>query len=162
MGQSARALLTTEQFAAVSATIERNNPGMASEAASRILVEALKYVATCAQFRAAPIAPSRVVDEGWHALILHTATYAELCMRLGGFVHHYPEPPDPHRQTQEIISRTTALIGEAGFTINRELWHVPTEELVSVAADCGHTPPGGWGPIGPNPSPGPAPKNPGQ
>ncbi|MCP3817846.1 hypothetical protein NLX86_06750 [Streptomyces sp. A3M-1-3] len=159
---SARALLTDPQFNDVRATILDNNPGMEPDLAGRILEQALAFLATCGRYRTASISPSRVVDEGWHALILHTKLYADLCATLGGFVHHFPERPDPLRQTQQIIDRTTALITQAGYTIDAELWHIPTEELVSVAADCGHTPPGGCGPIGPNPSPGPMPKNPGQ
>ncbi|MFH9420422.1 glycine-rich domain-containing protein [Streptomyces sp. NPDC017529] len=162
MEHAARALLPASEFLAVSETVATGNRGMPLRTAERILVQALAFVATAARCRSAAIAPSRVVDEGWHALILHTETYAALCARLGGFVHHYPQPPDPQRQRQSVIDRTTALIGEAGYVIDGELWRVPAEETVPVAADCGHTPPGGCGPIGPSPQPGPMPRNPGQ
>ncbi|MEV8523238.1 hypothetical protein AB0451_03620 [Streptomyces sp. NPDC052000] len=159
---TARPILTDAQFNDVRATILGNNPGMEPDLAGRILEQALAFLATCGQHRDARIAPSRVVDEGWHALILHTALYADVCARLGGFVHHFPERPDPLRQTREIIDRTVSFIEATGYTVDAELWRIPTEELVSVAADCGHTPPGGCGPIGPTPQPGPMPKNPGQ
>lgn len=159
---NARALLSDAEFDAVTATVMDNNQGMDYPMAGRIIEQALAFVATAARYRTARIAPSRVVDEGWHALLLHTDTYAALCDRLGGFVHHYPERPDPQRQTQQIIDRTTALIEEVGHAVDYDLWRLPTNELVSVAADCGHTPPGGCAPIGPTPRPGPAPKNPGK
>ncbi|TMU94909.1 hypothetical protein [Streptomyces sp. DASNCL29] len=155
-------LLADDEHTAVVATVMDNNPGMTEDMAVRIVGQAVAFVATAAQYRTADIAPSRVVDEGWHALILHTNIYAELCDRLGGFVHHYPQRPDPERQTQDILDRTTVLIEETGYSVDRDLWRLPTDELVSVAADCGHTKPGGGcGPIGPNPTPPPMPKNPG-
>lgn len=35
--------------------------------------------------------PSKMLDEAWHAFILHTREYAEYCSsRFGRFVHHVP------------------------------------------------------------------------
>lgn len=96
------------------------------------------------------ITPSRVVDEGWHTLILHTDPYAKMCERLGRFVHHYPERPGPERYDPHALARTMALIQQAGHSVDSELWTGPAEALVPVAANCSHTPkPGGRGPINP-------------
>ncbi len=142
---SVRRLLGDEQFNGVVFTVLDNNPGMADGTAERIVTEALKFVATARTFPTARVTPSNVVDEGWHALILHTDVYAELCGKLGGFVHHYPE-----RHDEAALIRTVALIEEAGYTPDHELWTGPTRALVSVAANCSHTPvPGGCGPINP-------------
>jgi hypothetical protein len=36
--------------------------------------------------------PSRLVDEAWHALILDTVAYMELCRAaFGAYLHHFPE-----------------------------------------------------------------------
>ncbi|GHA75607.1 hypothetical protein GCM10010305_17890 [Streptomyces termitum] len=126
-----------------------NNPGMAEGTAERIVVEALKFVSAAVAFPTARIVPSKVVDEGWHALILHTALYAELCKKLGRFVHHYPERPDPERYDPHVITRTLATIEQAGHTPDEELWTSPAQSLVPVGASCQHTPPGGCGPINP-------------
>ncbi len=57
-------------------------------------------------FPDARLRPSRVVDEGWHALILHTRVYSELCEGVGRFVHHMPEPSDGSRHNPaELIRR---------------------------------------------------------
>lgn len=80
-----------------------------------------------------------MVDEGWHALILHTTLYAGLCERLGMFVHHYPERPDSGRFDAQIIDRTTTLIEEAGHSVDYDLWTAPDKQLVSVAANCQHS-----------------------
>jgi len=66
---------------------------MTTATAGRIVNEALAFVATAARHPHTYISPSRVVDEGWHALILHTAVYAGLCEQLGTFVHHYLSGP---------------------------------------------------------------------
>ncbi|WP_256106062.1 hypothetical protein [Streptomyces sp. ODS05-4] len=94
---NAKDLLTTAGFRGVVATVIDNNPGMDEATAGRITAEALKFVAAGAAFPTTRIAPSNVVDEGWHALILHTRLYRRLCDGLGHFVHHVPERPDPGR-----------------------------------------------------------------
>ncbi|AJE86597.1 hypothetical protein SLNWT_6221 [Streptomyces albus] len=78
-----RALLTPAVFGGVVATVIDNNPGMEEGTAERIVVEALKFMDAAAQFPTVKITPSNVVDEGWHALILHTNLYEKLCERLG-------------------------------------------------------------------------------
>ncbi|ATZ29733.1 hypothetical protein SLAV_39855 (plasmid) [Streptomyces lavendulae subsp. lavendulae] len=147
---NARALLSDADFNAVLATVLDNNRGMDITTASRIVVEALKFTAAAARFPTVRIAPSREVDEGWHALILHTHLYASLCHRLGRFVHHFPERPDPSRFDGDVLTHTIALIEQAGYTADAELWTGPDRSLVTVAANCNHTPvPGGCGPINP-------------
>lgn len=63
------------------------------------------------------------------------------------FVHHYPERPDPNRQTEGLIDRTVALMTEAGYAVDRDLWSLPDRGLVSVAAECGHSGGPNCGPI---------------
>ncbi|MFF4432793.1 hypothetical protein ACFYZ4_26985 [Streptomyces sp. NPDC001513] len=136
-----RALLTDAQFNNVMHTILDNNPGMEPGIAGRILIDALAFLATAAK-TAHPLVPSRVVDEGWHALILHTGLYQSLCAQLGGFVHHVPERPDPGHRSHGDIERTVTAIEAAGYTVNHDLWRGPEDSLVSVAAQCQHSGPG--------------------
>lgn len=137
-----RALLSDAEFNGVMHTVLDNNPGMAMDLAGRIVVDALAYLAAAVK---APegLVPSRVVDEGWHALILHTALYQSLCARLGGFIHHVPERPDPGRRSQGDIDRTVAEIKAAGYTVDADLWRGPKDSLVKVAANCQHSGPEG-------------------
>jgi hypothetical protein len=144
-------LLPPDERADVIATVLDNNPGMAEDMAGRIVAEALAFLATAARNPGADIAPSRVVDEGWHALILHTAVYSRLCERLGAFVHHYPERPDAARHDPEIMDRTTNLIAVEGYTPDLELWTHPSDGSIPVAAQCQHAPK--CGPIEPIPRP---------
>ncbi|WP_251146130.1 hypothetical protein [Streptomyces sp. McG3] len=87
------------------------------------------------------LAPSRIVDEGRHALLLHTAMYAQLCEGLGGdFVHHLPGY-DPTNYDPEILDRTRRAIADLGYVADAELWGPPSDEtLASVAAKCQHAP----------------------
>ncbi|MEU1169885.1 hypothetical protein [Streptomyces microflavus] len=144
--RDALALLTPEGLEGVVATVTDNNPGMDEGTACRIVAEALKFVDAAAQFPTARIAPSRVVDEGWHALILHTELYAKLCEGLGQVVHHYPERPDAGRYDPHVITRTLATIEQAGYATDADLWTDPGKPLVGVAAQCNHTP---CGPVRP-------------
>ncbi|MGK5496652.1 glycine-rich domain-containing protein [Streptomyces sp. URMC 125] len=152
--KSAREMLTDAEFTRVRRTVMDANPAMPEEMAGRIVEEGIKFVAACAAAPGTGLAPSRVVDEGWHALILHTALYAELCDRLGGgFVHHFPGW-DPTHYDPEILDRTRAQIRACGYTPDPELWGHPTEGLlVPVAARCQHAPECTIMPMPPDPGP---------
>lgn len=150
-------LLPPDAFAAVTATVRDANPGMDPGLAERIVADALAFVATCAASPRLRIAPTPLVDEGWHALILHTALYADLCRRLGGFVHHYPERPEETSYDPGVITRTVEAMQGAGWTADRPLWAGPGDQLATVGARAWHTPPGGCGPIETRPKPPPPP-----
>ncbi|GAB2732033.1 glycine-rich domain-containing protein [Kitasatospora kifunensis] len=134
-------LVPPKVFDAVVATVRDNNPEMDDHLAQRIVREALKFVATCGRFRDRGMAPSRVVDEGWHALILHTRAYEELCALVGGAVHHYPERPDPTRYNGAVVIFTTSMMQEAGYLPDYQLWGDPQSGEITVAASCTHSPP---------------------
>lgn len=148
-----RALLSDAEFNGVMHTVLDNNPGMAMDLAGRIVVQALAFLATAAKAPAG-LVPSRVVDEGWHALVLHTALYQSLCVRLcGGFIHHVPERPDPGNRSHSSVERTVAAIEAAGYTVDADLWRGPEDTLVTVAANCQHSGPDGPIVIIPRPKP---------
>ncbi|WP_318210842.1 hypothetical protein [Streptomyces sp. SJL17-1] len=142
----ARSLLGEAYFAGATQTVLDDHPGMDSTMAERVVIEAAKFVHAASLFPTARISPTSEVDAGWHALILHTHPYAALCNLLGRFVHHYPERPDAARHDPDVITRTIALIEQAGYTPDAELWTGRVGELVGVIR---HTPPGGCGPINP-------------
>lgn len=117
-----RDLLSADDFTIVTATLARQHPELGWVAAERRVVEALKFVATIARCSAEDLVPSGPVDAGWHALISNTAIYAELCARLGVFVHHYPAVTGTERPAPGWRDRTLAAIEAAGFEPARELW----------------------------------------
>ncbi|WP_326811609.1 hypothetical protein [Streptomyces scopuliridis] len=139
--RDARDLLTAEELSAVTTTVQLNNPGMAADVAEAITLEALKFEAACAAHPTARLKPSRVVDEGWHALILHTRIKAKLATVLGIFVHHVPEAPDTGRHDPHALARTQDAIRAAGYTPVSKMWVGPSDTSIPVAASCEHSPP---------------------
>ncbi|MFF1686981.1 MULTISPECIES: glycine-rich domain-containing protein [unclassified Streptomyces] len=137
----ARQLISDRNFTSCRNTVMDANPDMPAEMAARVVEEGIKFVAACARHAMAGLAPSRIVDEGWHALILHTAMYAELCQSLADeVVHHYPGY-DPTNYDPPILDRTQEMIRAIGYEPDAELWGPPSDEtLVSVAAKCQHAP----------------------
>ncbi|MER8266961.1 hypothetical protein ABT007_22490 [Streptomyces griseus] len=137
----ARGLITDERFTSCRSTVMDANPDMSQDLAGRIVEEGLKFVAACSRNPGVGLAPSRIVDEGWHALILHTAMYAELCEGLGGnFVHHFPGY-DPTNYDPSILDRTRQAMADLGYVADVQLWGEPSDEmLASVAAKCQHAP----------------------
>ena len=76
-----------------------------------------------------PVAPSRLVDVGWHEFILCTRDYMAYCTELGGYVYHVPDSPgDTGDQT--AYQRTRELLTERHGPLDERLW--PT-----AGADCG-------------------------
>ncbi|MEU9110588.1 hypothetical protein AB0D04_02005 [Streptomyces sp. NPDC048483] len=140
-------LIGPRAFTGVVDTVQANNPDMERDIAEQIVAEALKFIAACAQFPGERLRPSRVVDEGWHALILHTGVYATLCRSLHRFVHHVPERPDTTRHDPGALKRTMQRIADAGYEVDVRLWLPPTDETIPVAATCEHSepPPAGCG-----------------
>lgn len=143
--KQARDLISAAEFAAVTATVQENNTDLDLAVAERVTEEALKFVATSGRFPGHTLRPSRIVDEGWHALILHTRIQAALSARLGFFVHHTPEPPDVSRHDPAALARAQQAIRVAGYTPDPTLWVGPTNGSILVAADCEHSEPGGEG-----------------
>lgn len=135
---TARDLLTDQAFTGLVATVLDNNPGMAEALAKRIVTEGVSFIATCAANPEKRLAPSPVVDEGWHAAILHTKLYSELCTRLGGFVHHFPERPNnPHGFRPDVIEYTLDTMRATGYEPDVELWAGPSETTVTVGGRRG-------------------------
>ena len=67
------------------------------------------------------------------------AIVRQLCERVGSFVHHVPEPPDPDRRDPEALTRTRQRMTEAGFPVDDALWPAPADQSIPVAARCQHS-----------------------
>jgi hypothetical protein len=114
---------------------------MSAALAERIVDQALAFLGACAQPHCESLAPSDLVDLGWHAFVLHTKDYAEFCHRLAGrFLHHVPtEPSDPtaHGTTaRATLARTVAAIDAAGFVVDAALWPAITDKCNVRCSQC--------------------------
>ncbi|MEV8623425.1 hypothetical protein [Streptomyces sp. NPDC051079] len=135
---TARHLLTEEGFADVVHLVMRDTEGIEQRFAERIVDESLKFVATAASTRGAGLRPSKLVDLGWHALILHTSLYAKLCAAQGRFVHHIPEGPATQRRDDATIQATLTAMREAGYVPDEYLWSRIADTELQLG-DCYHS-----------------------
>ncbi|MGW2681666.1 glycine-rich domain-containing protein [Streptomyces sp. NPDC001414] len=105
--------------------IVTDHPEISATIARRIVGQAAAFIAASGRQPGQFLAPSELVDHGWHAFILHTVDYAEFCQRVAGrFVHHVPTVEDETIPggPQATRGRTLAAITAAGYVIDEELW----------------------------------------
>lgn len=85
--------------------------------------------------------PSDQLDEMWHAAIIQTKKYAELCEKLGLFIHHATESEPQHDRFRRTLSVYWANFGEV-----HPVWKDPklkridgvesADKAVLADADC--------------------------
>ncbi|WP_245848581.1 glycine-rich domain-containing protein [Lentzea kentuckyensis] len=96
-----------------------NDEGHDRELAERIVDQALVFLKACAVNDGLPLAPSRLVDLGWHTFILHTRDYADFCERIAGrFIHHVPTDDIPEERADHMI----VALARTGLAIDDDLW----------------------------------------
>jgi hypothetical protein len=118
-------LVPAALFAKLVARVERDAK-VDRERAERIMRQALAFLLACARNPETPLSPSREVDHGWHAFILHTREYADFCTRVAGqFIHHAPEDPGADRARAAARTEMTAdVIRRTGLPVDEELWSI--------------------------------------
>lgn len=120
---------------------------LSRDLADRIVDQALAFLSACAANTGEPLAPSELVDLGWHVFVLHTREYATFCERIAGrFLHHVPaEEDDPaaHGEAaRATLARTVAAIETAGFLVDTDLWPRPASlDCTGCQNGCHDDPP---------------------
>jgi hypothetical protein len=117
----------SDRFAAI---IDRIgvDPGVPDGDAEAVMFETLRFVRLAASTDE-PVAPSRLVDVGWHHFILFTREYTAFCAELGGYVHHVPDRPDGGTDPS-AYERTRRLLTRRHGRLDERLWP-------AAGADCG-------------------------
>jgi hypothetical protein len=92
--------------------------------AERIMDQALAFLLACAANVGAPLAPSELVDIGWHTFLLDTSEYATFCDRVAGrFIHHVPNDNQrTGKSPGEVLARTVTAMRTLGFHLDDALW----------------------------------------
>jgi hypothetical protein len=92
--------------------------------AERIMDQALAFLVACAVNAGAPLAPSELVDIGWHTFLLDTREYAAFCVRVAGrFIHHVPNDDERTGESpSDVLARTVAAIRTLDFRLDDALW----------------------------------------
>jgi hypothetical protein len=105
--------------------------------AERIMRQALAFLLACARNPDTPLTPSKAVDEGWHAFVLHTREYADFCRQVAGhFIHHAPDDPDGERpDTAARTEMTVEVMRRTGLPVDDALW---SEDRTSCSSRCGN------------------------
>lgn len=117
-----RSLVEDHLFDRLVAAIRRDH-GHDYALSVRIMDQALAFLGTCARSNEA-LAPSALVDHGWHTFILYTEHYRDFCQREAGqFIDHVPDDPTDIPTPEGLIDATVDAIAAAGFSVDRELWN---------------------------------------
>lgn len=121
-----RSLVSDQLFERLVSTIIRGHR-LSPAVATRIVDQALVFLAACAKNPAARLGPSRLVDIGWHTFVLHTRDYRQFCDRVAGrFIDHVPTEEEDETadgpEAAATLRRTVRAIREAGFTVDTLLW----------------------------------------
>ncbi|MFI0464340.1 MULTISPECIES: glycine-rich domain-containing protein [Saccharopolyspora] len=134
---AARSLIPDDLFFRLVERIVREHAEIDREMAERIVDQTLAFLSACARNRGEPLAPSPMVDHGWHEFLMYTREYAEFCQRVAGrFLHHVPEDTAAmvsEADPIEVRRRTVEAIEQTGFLVDRELWFA---EDTSVCSQC--------------------------
>lgn len=118
-----RDLVDVELFRRLATRVAAEHPDVDSDLAERIVDQALAFLAAAAGKPGEGLSPSKLVDLGWHQLILSTKEYASLCDRLGGaFIHHVPDDAPGGSPAPGGVRRTIRAIEAAGYVVDHELW----------------------------------------
>lgn len=132
--------LNEMDFSTVDRRVERDKLGGNSIGAVR--KETLKFLALCAT-DPEPNAPSKIVDEYWHAMILNTELYDRTSKVLGTKIHHNQHVPKYRKFFSKTIEKIETVFGEA----NHKIWKAgyancgyggcgAKQKVSSVAAKC--------------------------
>ncbi|WP_399885490.1 hypothetical protein ACGH7X_14805 [Streptomyces sp. BBFR51] len=134
--RSGRSLVTDQEFDML-ATFCADEYGLERCVADRVMDQALALTYVMGTTHSgADMAPSQLVDPGWHTLILHTDWYADWCQKhFGYFLHHQP---NSKLRTRGLMTSVTGRIRSAGFEVDDRLWGTGAE--CNAPACCGDGP----------------------
>ncbi|KUN37654.1 hypothetical protein AQJ30_15310 [Streptomyces longwoodensis] len=121
--------------------IVKEHPEFTVEFAGRLVVESAKFQAASAARPDVRMAPSLLVDIGWHAWLMHTTDRDALMKRIGGVVHHVPElPGDDSGDKKAVRHDTLAVMRDTGNTPDLELWPAASGDCTQCHAGCTDSP----------------------
>lgn len=114
---------------------------MDREMAERTFGQTVAYLVASAEHPDVEMGPARLVDFGVHSFVLDTVNYTEFCVRHAGrYIHHVPHLPEETAGQPYVLKATIQAIRDAGFTVDRELWHAEETDCHQCHACCHDSP----------------------
>lgn len=128
------AKLNAIDFGKVSSYLQRTDKNAWSEEQATAELENFKAFFALRSVADFSIVPTKAVDEVWHAAILHTFFYGNLCEEVfGRFVHHYPSDGTTEMQQR---NKTSKLETAALFLEMTGRQYCGEQELNEARTDC--------------------------
>ncbi|MFI8927460.1 glycine-rich domain-containing protein [Streptomyces sp. NPDC053474] len=140
----ARRLISSELRATLVAAVRGKSPVLTEEKAERGVGQMLAFVAASARSDKT-LSPSPLVDDFWHAFLLHTKAYQDFCEQtFGRFVHHQPGFLDKSEHGGKALrERTVDVITLAGYELDMEFWpELNLADCTQCHAGCSDSPNG--------------------
>jgi hypothetical protein len=137
-----RATIADDLAVLLGKDVQKKYPQWSDEYCRRGVDQMAGFLVSCAA-TTAPLAPSQIVDEFWHAFVLRTLPYAQFCDQLGRFIHHNPddgEASDVGTDGDAVRAATLAAISEAGFTADPDFWPAQNGQCSQCHAGCNDSP----------------------
>ena len=104
-----------------------NDEEMERPLATRVMNEALGFLALCAVEPEEKHSPSETVDVGWHTFLMYTREYADFSERVAGrFLHHEPTDVPGVEYAKADPSKTMEAMAKYG-PVDEMLWTAPAD-----------------------------------
>ncbi|MGC5400570.1 glycine-rich domain-containing protein [Streptomyces sp. DT20] len=139
----ARNLIGAKLRATLVSNMQAKFPKLTDDKADRGVGQMIAFLAAGA-YSDTPLSPSPLIDDFWHAFLLHTQAYQNFCSgTIGKFVHHQPGflDKEEHGGGKALRARTVDAIVTAGFVIDMAFW--PELDLADCSqchANCHNSP----------------------
>ncbi|WP_327748522.1 hypothetical protein [Streptomyces europaeiscabiei] len=139
----ARTLISMDMRVTLMSNMRAKFPQLNEEKADRGVGQMLAFLAAC-DYADRPLSPSPLVDDFWHAFLLHTEAYQDFCeSTFGRYLHHQPGflDKEEHGGGKALRARTVDAITLAGYEIDPEFW--PELDLADCSqchANCSDSP----------------------
>lgn len=105
------------------------------EEAELIMDGAFGFLKLCASYPGNHLAPSKLVDIGWHTFLLYTKEYQAFCTLVARqFIHHEPNDGENMRLEKGGVNRVIQFMREKKIPFHPELW--PCKETAASTDGC--------------------------
>lgn len=97
----------------------KQEKGISLKRSKRIIEGSIQFLEMCGRYDIGFV-PSKLIDEGWHIMILHTKDYQDWCKKkFGIFMHH---EPNFRGRLKTTSFDTVKFMKKHGIKYDKDLW----------------------------------------